>query len=855
MIGKQCVAVAALAVVCCGLVHGALGEQVEVVVDTADLRLGKEVVGAVKRGDRLEVVQRQYPWICVRSGSADSATKGWLLSTEVQTFVAPGIDENATAPPGFGGVRAVVNGTHYVVTRPNALYIELTLFNDGWEAVPFDAAKIELETAGRAWTALPPNVVPQVMGYRSIPLIDNGVVRNQSVKEMARLGAGSLAPGGKTTGWVGFSIAIPPRHVGLQGRPVLAWTLYIPLGDDELQVDLLEKEVEAVGARIRPAAADAAVSVLEIGPRVNAVNFPRVEECLDKLVAEGSGFLIRFTTPICSVDDHARVAFRPVAARLAAANARWVYVITPEHGRNDLLSILGGRGAEMAISEEAGAAKVRSWRTDGPQVLVERLSDPTEEVRVGAASAIKIHLDHPEASQALAGAVRDQSVRVRLAALQSLAAGLGGLPRGWPGPLGPGATRVPLLTPPTLEGGLLEAVLQATGDANADVRAAAIGLLYYCTDARGTEAIVAALQDSDPLVQANAARSAARHPTDATRAALATKIDELELYPRDTVLARALFQAAGQIKATAAEASLVQHADRGDRYVQAAAIDALRDMGVLSPSAAALAKLRKGQYGSSDWRALVETQDAETIKQLHELAVDGSAGESAVLAACLLAERKDPVARKALFDMLAKPAECRTLPLAVGRLGDPDGIEPLEQALQQSVPPFDRIQVMVGLLMLNAPGAVERIQEAFAKPMGSIEARRTISLLGEWAGEAAVPILAPLLDDNAFTREAASTLWRIGTANAQAALKQRLSDIGYRNSEAIVSAIAGHLSKPVTPDEVSQREEDIQAVLSFIAELGESASPTARTSIGAELRAIEQTIGAERFAELDDKAP
>lgn len=376
MIGKRCVAISVLAVMCCGQVRGAVVERVEVIVDAANLRLGKQVVGEVKRGDRLEVIQRQHPWICVRFGQAASASKGWLLTTEVQTFVAAEINENSAAPPAFGGIHATVNGTHFLVTRPNALYLELTLVNDGFQTVTFDAAKIELDVNGRVWSPLPPNTSPEVMGYRSIPILENGVVRLQSVKEIQRLGTGSLAAGEKVSGWLAFPISMSPMHGGPQGRPNPQWTLYVPMGNEELQVDLLAEECEAVVARIRPVAIDGNVSVLEIGSRINAVNFASVAERLDQLLIEKKDFLIRFTTPICSVDDYARFAFREVAARLAAAKARWVYVISPEHKRDDLRSILGGRENAMASSEKAGVARVLSLGSETPPVPVER-SAPT----------------------------------------------------------------------------------------------------------------------------------------------------------------------------------------------------------------------------------------------------------------------------------------------------------------------------------------------------------------------------------------------------------------------------------------------------------------------------------------------
>ena len=119
--------------------------------------------------------------------------------------------------------------------------------------------------AGYTWNTLPANITPEVRGYRTIPVFEDGVVRNQSVNEIDRLGSGTLAPGEKVSGWVGFPISLSTMATRIPERPALTWMLHVPLGDDELQIDLLKKETEAIV--IRPPTANSEVSVLEIGPK------------------------------------------------------------------------------------------------------------------------------------------------------------------------------------------------------------------------------------------------------------------------------------------------------------------------------------------------------------------------------------------------------------------------------------------------------------------------------------------------------------------------------------------------------------------------------------------------------------
>lgn len=857
MIRKHTVFLSLLMLACLSMAQYGRTEEVEVVVDSASLRVEAAEVAEVKRGDRLQVVQRSHPWIYVKSNQAGKVLKGWLLCTEVQTVVEAGIDDNSPAPPAFGGVRASVNGTTYFLGAPRALYVNLSLLNDGLEALSYNANQIELHVGGRPVRAWPPTSPIEIMGYGSIRMIDeNGELRRCSSQEIARsrLGGGSLAPGEKTSGWLVFPLQFPVAGPSASAGP--SWEILIPLGEDRLQVDLLEAELTAAALKIRPSKPDPSVSVLEIGSRINMVNSAKVAEIIESLAAREKGFLIVFSSPLCTVDPHARyvlsggAVFSGALARIAAADAR-VAIVGPGPEHRDLLSAMGPLRANVVPSEEAGVAFVLAGRSGGEGSLVKNLASESAEVRANAASSLAAHLGQDDVFKGLVAAVGDKDASVRLAALRSFGAGLGGFPTGWPAPLGPQLARVRLKAPIKLEGELLEAVLRASDDPQATVRAAAIGLLYYGNDPRGEKPILAALNSPDGMVQSNAVRAAVRYPTKAVVAALVQQLGKTPPNPRDSNAAIALCRTLGKMKAVETVPQLTQLKDKSSDYIAAAAIDALREIGSLSATGAALEKLEKRCLTPEDRKMLVESQDQEVLSRLNQI-VPGQFDKRVVEEAiCIRADRGDKTALQSLFDTLSLADEySETVPLSVGRAGDPRGIEPLKKALGRYTFSSRRPQIKAALFMLDAPEIRKQITDDFRAGRLDFEAQKVVESLLQCMGGKAMPFIAPLLDAPACVMIVTPILWETRAPEAVELLRAKLSDPLYRNSGIAVSALVRTLTPLATDDEIGRKAEEIKSVVMFLDSLRETHNSETRRAVAAELGTIEKTLGAEKLAQL-----
>jgi HEAT repeat protein len=892
MTSKRIVLFVSVFVACISLLRQGIAEEVQVIVDAANLRVGEDIVAEVRRGDRLLVIQRQHPWVYVRSQELQRGGKGWLLCTEVQTWVEPETDEDSPAPPAFGDIHATVNGTHYLIGKPWALVLELSLKNDGFEEVSYDAADIELQVAGQTVKAMPPNAPIELSGSPSIRMIDaSGAVRSQSVRDSPRLAAGRLAPGQTVSGWLMFSnqAVLSRFHPSMPVRP--SWDLSIPMGAETIHVDLLAEELAAVDLTIRPSNDDPTVSVLEIGSRINVVNLAKTVQVIGALLDQGDGFVLKFKDPVCTVDMHAHFHLRNLGTRIAKANVPVVLVPTPSPAQRDLLSVLGYEGVKVADGEQAGVSMVLATRGGGADSLVKRISSSSPDVRRSAAASMVSHIEHPEVLPALIGAITDESEGVRLAAVRTLGAGLrlqrpevvealtcaiadesaavrltalrafGGMPGGWPASYGGRLHPIPLERSPVLEGDLLERILTAAEDKEVTVRSAAVALLYHCRDPRGTQAVLKALDDSEAQVVSSAVWAAAGHPADAVAAALIARLEEKRVPVRDLAgdlaLTIAICRTLGQIKATGAKEKLVQLQRHRERSIAAAAIQALQDLGELSATGVALARLETRTLTRVDREILAKTDDADTIARLQERMTSATDKRVANEAACVLAERGDRAALEYLFDVLTHVNDFEPeVPLAVGRTGDPHGILPLQRALGRthfgSRP--RRPYIMVALLMLDAEGIRERVMEEIKKSPDRSETEQLLDAIRYNMGTESVDFIAPLLDEPRKADWAASSLWSIGSPEAIDALRQRLSNPRYAYSRLVVPALTRHVSSVMRSQEIEVQEERIAAVISFLAQLQEVDNTTVRELVAAQFEVLEKLLGPERFQRLRNQS-
>lgn len=842
----------------------ARSEEVEVTTDSTQLRIGEKVIATLQQGERLTVVRRQAPWVYVKGTNADHEVRGWLLSTDIKVLVPSGINDDSPAPAPFGRVRVSVNGTSNRIGSPySQLFMELTLRNEGVQPVNYDGDWVRLLVGDLQLKPIPASSPLEFRGASLIHMLDeNGAVCSQSLKDVKRLGKGSLPAGESVAGWLCFPL-IDRTRFGRPDGPELPWLLVVPLGEHQVTLDLLESEVKAVGLRIRPSSHSENVRVLEIGSRINMINFPRTAEAIRGLLAKEDGFLLTCTSSLCTNDTHVHYHFQSIRAQIATSKGRVVLVTTGDRYQNDLRALLGDT-VDVAYSEEAGTAMVLSSRGEGDDILIQQMTSSSASLRAAAAISLCEHLNQQSAVKALINGVGDEIAAVQLASLRSLGAGLGGLPADWPAPLGRRLTRAPVNELLKLDGEMLEVVLKATEHADANVRAAAVGLLFHARDPRATQAVLKALGDSDTDVAANAIWASAQHPDDAIVEALLAHLTRMRDRYEDYPLTRALCRSLGQTKSLAAKERLMQLTGHRDEYTAAVAIEALEEMDAFSSLQAAMARLRIGRLRHADVELLVRTDDADVIAQLRK-AMEGPDVRQATGAACVLAQRGEQEALDSLLRLLSGNGRTNSrvivgvdprVPFALGNAGDTRAIAPLQEALEHRrsamVPDVvtTRLQIVTALWMLDATNARQLFEEDIKSNAGSIGLRNYLATLGTNAGEKATLLAEPLLDSNVDVDLVTKKLWEIATPAALEPLKQRLCNMDYTYSGNIIAALMTDLSEPPTYDAIEQYEKELMSVLHLVTELKASFSPSVSRQVDANLEAIKEAIGEGRFEEL-----
>ena len=58
-------------------------EYVEVVTDSALVKVGDTVIATVEKGERLEVLRRDGPWVAVTLKTPEGEREGWIFANRV----------------------------------------------------------------------------------------------------------------------------------------------------------------------------------------------------------------------------------------------------------------------------------------------------------------------------------------------------------------------------------------------------------------------------------------------------------------------------------------------------------------------------------------------------------------------------------------------------------------------------------------------------------------------------------------------------------------------------------------------------------------------------------------------------
>ncbi len=646
---RQIIITLVAAAILCGSSRAQPVEQIEVVAQTAKVKVAGEVISTVGQGARFEVLEREGPWVAVSVTTDSGPRTGWILGSQVRT-VAEGIDDDTPAPPVPQTVSATVNWTQTFTGYPGSIFFELTLRNGGRRAVPYDAAEFSLLVDGKPMREISSRMAVRhaenIAGRRAVA--GNHPFRSATdVTHLSYLTAGSLPPGEKVSGWMAFAA---PAFERLEEVASLDWKLSGEVDGQAIEIDLRQLELQAMGDTVRPSALEPSVPVIEIGGRVNALNLGKLLETIDALAKSGQAAVILCTTSDLVVDQPARNWLGLFALRTRGAGGMApVWANLPRGLQN--MPYADGSGPPAA-SEAAAVIEVLARGPGHVEKLKTLLADADPEIRAAAARGLGKYIGDTSVVEAVARTAADVDKTVRIAAITSLG--------------------------PADDARAAEAIIAAVDD----------------PDTRYTAVVAAANQKSaavvPPLVkmlegEANVAMAACRSLGKLKAEAAAEGLRRLESHPNRSV-AMAALDALQQIGAvTAADAALARLKAGYPRENEVAALIHLERERALP---ALLAGLRSGPSEHTLGiiaRALGELGDARAVEPLLTLIEYNPKIPGDVFRTLgKLGDRRavEPL-RTALAAPSRQPPERLAIREALLKLGEPGICEQLAEELRQ----------------------------------------------------------------------------------------------------------------------------------------------------------------------------
>ncbi len=378
-------------------------EVVEVVSDSAQIKIGKDAIATAKKGDRFALLDRDGPWMAISFATPQGQREGWIFATDVRYAVEPGLTPNSEAPGPYEVVVIDIDKTQCAAGRSPVLFCELTLSNRGLQKITYDVANLTLQVDDK--TLQPGSAGPQMT---TVFEPGNGPTR---LMESDFLQKGEIGPKESVTGWVHFEVPlIADPRAPLPKR----WVLAGKLGDQQFEYDLLAAEIEQVG-KTRPSVLDPSIEVLELGSRVNLLNVGKLLEMLAVLQTRNESFIILANNGNFFVSEPAMQ--RMQSQRLPGGGLPPVCV-----GKNQrVMQTLGfyGQGAE---SESAAVVRVAAMRPSSGTSLIKHLSSSSASTRATTAQSLVKSIAEPGVVEALLKAINDESPEVRAAVAGALGA-------------------------------------------------------------------------------------------------------------------------------------------------------------------------------------------------------------------------------------------------------------------------------------------------------------------------------------------------------------------------------------------------------------------------------------------------
>ncbi|HUG71610.1 MAG TPA: HEAT repeat domain-containing protein, partial [Pirellulaceae bacterium] len=388
-------------------------EEVEVVADSAKVKVGDEVIASVEKGAKFTVLRREGQWVAIEVEIEQAKREGWIFAARLRTVIEPGATEDLTAPGTPDTIQFGIDMTQVALLSSNdrAIYFQLSIKNRGLKPVHYDASDVVLELDGNSvkHSEAPQNAYATL--YVNNPATPQRMTMLQPAQLMY-LATGELLPGDEAVGWLRFELANVRRASELADKK---WLLAAKIGDKTVKFDLKKAELDALGAKVRPSTIDESVQIIEVDSRINGVNAGELVKLLKPIVEKREGCALVVTDDKCLVDYSAYSEIRLLTSRPGNLT-----VFVAPRGQGALGSMV--RSGAHAATEAAAVMRILGDREGtGPKLAI-HLSDPKSETRAAAATALAKHTSEPGVFTALIKAATDENASVRSAVTTALVA-------------------------------------------------------------------------------------------------------------------------------------------------------------------------------------------------------------------------------------------------------------------------------------------------------------------------------------------------------------------------------------------------------------------------------------------------
>lgn len=708
-------------------VNLAYADDIEIIADSAKVKVENEVIASVKKGERFQVVKRQGDWVAIAVRTEQGPREGWILVSQVRILLQPGIDEDTPAPgpPVLIELGADLTQFSGRGTSGASVYFQLSITNQDTKPAPFKVDDFVLELDG---APIKPSSRSTGTSYSYYRIYSDPSMRtSQPSQSLDYLQAGTLAPDETATGWLCFQI---PRFRQVRELAAKEWIISATVAGKSAKLDLKDAEMKALAAKVRPSSFDASVRVIEIGSRLNALNVGRFLDVLEPIVIEDSGCLVMPEHEVCLFDDY---VYREIQSAAQRSKASILFAGFPSTLRNRLGNYFmsSGLGPQFATTETTAVMQLLGTRSGSGPALAKHLADSSTETRIAAAGALATH---------------------------------------------------------TAEAGVIDALLKAALDEKAGIRAAAIGSLGKADDLKATEAVIQAMSDPETNVRWSAAGAAGDCRPEAVVDALVKLLDDAQ---SSVVVAACGSLGRLKAKDAAPRLQQLQAAEELALQVAAIdALKAIGVLSELEAALAKLdgGRLSTTEFEilakADDSRVVPGLLEGMKFRGSDSYYIDqmarvlGGKGDPAAVEALI----------DALEHGYSSSGE---VPRALGKLGDKRAIKPLQDALKRGSSSYSgmRSAIYEALLTLDAPGVFEQAVDELKRSANSYSVGQMIGVLGQSGNKRAVPVVAPYLDDQTHNRAAVDALTQIGTPEAFTEIKRRLLKEDYAYGAIILSQL------------------------------------------------------------------